>query len=46
MLFAAFMHAVLGVISLARLFACATRIRKRLTEPPRKRRYQPVTALT
>jgi hypothetical protein len=37
MIFAALMHAVLGAISLGRLFAKAHRIRKRITEPPRRR---------
>jgi len=44
LLFAALMHAVLGVISLARLFASAARIRKRLAEPPRRRLYQSIPA--
>jgi len=46
MLFRALMNAVLGFISLGRLFAGATRIRKRLTEPPRKRRIIACIALT
>jgi hypothetical protein len=40
MLRAALMHAVLGFISLGRLFASAAKLRKRLTEPPRKRALQ------
>jgi len=34
------MHAVLGSISLDRLIASAKRLRKRLTEPPRRREIQ------
>lgn len=40
------MQAVLGGVSLARLIASAKRVRKRLTEPPRKRTRQSIPALT
>ena len=46
MLFASLIQAVLGVVSLDRLLASAKRLRKRLTEPPRKRKRQSIPDLT
>jgi hypothetical protein len=46
MLLTALIQAILGSISLGRLLAYAQQIRKRITEPPRKRTYQAIPALT
>ncbi len=46
LIFNAVIHAILGAIRLGRLLAMASRIQKRITEPPRKRQIQPLPALT